>query len=124
MITLTSFGYKHKAPALPKYTTKHHNINVRKTRNPNLVKELKKLTGLDPAVITYVSKCGKVKYHVGRWFKKCQNPKYGGYYLPEVINFGDYSGTKQSVVIVELLAAKLREVGVEVAVVHRDLEVK
>ncbi len=114
-ITLISFSYKYgKPPGGNEYTVGVVTYDVRNTvRNPWRDAKLRKLTGLTPEIQAFVQRCNGSKKILERNF-------YDG----SAIRVGCMGGKHRSVAIVELLAAKYREKGWEVTVIHRDLERK
>lgn len=85
-------------------------IDVRNTiRNPWRDPALRPLNGLHPDVQAYVAKCFGAK-------KLLSATYYNS------MRVGCMGGRHRSVAIVELIAAKMRDSGLEVEVIHRDLK--
>ena len=115
-----SFGYKHGIPTDTDYV-----FDVRCFPNPFYVAELKDLTGLDEAAREYVfssEEANKFAYmlydmigHVIKLFSAKERETL-------TISVGCTGCKHRSVAIAEALSAHLRENGLEVKTIHRDIE--
>jgi UPF0042 nucleotide-binding protein len=119
-VTLTSFGFKHGVPS-----DVDNLFDVRFMPNPYWVDELRPLTGLDAAVRDYVLGQPEAEEFVARV------EDLMGFLLPAyareakaylTIAVGCTGGRHRSVAIVEDLAVRLRALGYEAAVHHRDID--
>jgi UPF0042 nucleotide-binding protein len=118
-ITLKSFGFKFGAP-----TDAHLVFDARFLPNPYFVPELKKLTGADDPVVTYVLGAGLAGEFLDQTMSYVEFllPHYtdeGRAYL--TVGIGCTGGKHRSVVLVEELARRLRQRGAAVVVRHRDI---
>ena len=118
-MTITSFGFKHGVP-IDVDTV----FDVRFLPNPHWDENLRPLTGLDPAVASFVlgqDIAGEFIERVTRLLELII-PRYvdeGRSYL--TIGVGCTGGRHRSVAIVEALAADLRAAGWHPRIAHRDL---
>ena len=116
-----SFGFKHGPPREEDLA-----FDVRFLANPHYEPELRDLTGLDPAVVEYIARDGRLEQLYERLFALLDFllPQYvaeGKAHL--VIAVGCTGGRHRSVAIAEHLAARYRGEGdLDVAVAHRDIE--
>jgi UPF0042 nucleotide-binding protein len=117
--TVTSFGYKHGLPLDTDLV-----IDCRFLPNPHWVEELRPLTGLDDAVRAYV--LGQPVSE--RFLEELMSlldlllPAYvneGKSYL--TVAFGCTGGQHRSVTIAEEVARRLRQLGHDPKVAHRDI---
>ena len=120
-LTFMSFGFKH-GPAREQDLA----IDVRFLANPHYEVELRALTGLDPRVVGYIGRDGRLDELYERMFALLDFllPQYlaeGRSHL--VIAIGCTGGRHRSVAIAERLAERYREMeGLDVAVAHRDID--
>jgi UPF0042 nucleotide-binding protein len=119
-IALISFGFKHGVPRVVDLL-----FDARFLPNPHWVAELRPQTGLDPDVDEYVFSSEDAKVFFDRIVDLLVFlvPRYeaeGKKYL--TIGIGCTGGKHRSVAIAARLAEALSGEGVEVSVVHRDLE--
>ena len=117
--TVLSFGFKYGLPVDADLV-----MDVRFLPNPHWVPELRPLTGLDPAVAAYVFESPEAAELVDRYggVLRLLLPGYlreGKRYLTLAV--GCTGGKHRSVAMAEAFGRLLREDGVEVQVVHRDL---
>ena len=118
-VTVESFGFKHGLPL-----DADHVVDVRFLKNPYWVDELRHLTGKDQAVADYVlSQPGARDFALG--YADLLAPMLDGY-LAELkpfvtIAIGCTGGKHRSVACSEAIAARLRERGHSVRVMHRDI---
>ena len=118
-VTVESFGFKHGLPL-----DADHVVDVRFLKNPYWVDELRHLTGKDQAVADYVlSQPGARDFALG--YADLLAPMLAGY-LAELKPFvtiavGCTGGKHRSVACSEAIAARLREHGHSVRVMHRDI---
>ncbi|CAA9493572.1 MAG: RNase adapter protein RapZ [uncultured Solirubrobacteraceae bacterium] len=120
-VTFQSFGFKHGPPRDADLA-----FDVRFLPNPHYVPDLKPLTGLDPRVVDYVGRDGRL----GAFYEHLVPlldylmPQYvdeGKAHL--VVAIGCTGGKHRSVAISEYLAARYRDSGdLFVDVVHRDID--
>lgn len=118
-MTITSFGFKHGVP-IDVDTV----FDVRFLPNPHWDENLRPLTGLDPAVSSFVLGQDIADEFIERVIRLLELiiPRYvdeGRSYL--TIGVGCTGGRHRSVAIVEALAADLRAAGWHPRVAHRDL---
>ena len=119
VITITTFGYKFGAP----YDTDLL-FDLRFLPNPHFVPELKPYTGEDPRVRDYVMGRADSEEFLSRLldFLEYLLPRYrseGKSYL--TIGFGCTGGKHRSVAVSLMVAERLRRIGYEVNVKHRDM---
>jgi UPF0042 nucleotide-binding protein len=117
--TLISFGYKYGLPVDSDFVA-----DCRFLPNPHWVPELRPLTGRDPEVRDYVFAQTGANEFVDSYMKVLDLVAAG--YRREgkryvTIAVGCTGGKHRSVAVVEELARRLREEGVDTSVVHRDL---
>jgi len=119
-VTFMSFGFKHGPPREEDLA-----FDVRFLANPHYEPELRKLTGLDPAVVEYIARDGRLQELYDRLealldFLLPQYVSEGKAHL--VIAIGCTGGRHRSVAIAEHLAARYRDRDeLDVAVAHRDI---
>ncbi len=120
-LTFMSFGFKHGPPREEDLA-----FDVRFLPNPHYVPELRELTGIDPRVVEYVARDGRLEELYERLYALLDFllPQYideGRAHL--VVAIGCTGGRHRSVAIAEGLAARYREQdGLTVAVTHRDID--
>jgi UPF0042 nucleotide-binding protein len=120
-VTFMSFGFKHGPPRDEDLA-----IDVRFLANPHYQPELRELTGLDPAVVEYIARDGRIE----RLYERLESlldfllPEYvaeGKAHL--MIAIGCTGGRHRSVAIAEHLGARYRDNDdMDVAVAHRDID--
>ncbi len=121
-INLISFGYKFGLPAESDLV-----FDVRFLKNPNYVKSLKYLTGLNPSVRRYVF-AGQVAKRVLKMLKELVSfliPEYikeGKSYI--TLSVGCTGGHHRSVAVVYEMSRFIKGLGYEVGVSHRDKDKK
>lgn len=118
--SITSFGFKHGLPRDADVV-----FDCRFIPNPHWIEELRPLTGLDPPVRDYVLKEELASDFLDRvddllclllpWYEV-----EGKSYLS--VGLGCTGGQHRSVAIAEALAERLRTRGLDLAVIHRDLD--
>ncbi len=114
-----SFGYKNGLPAGADLV-----VDVRFLPNPFYVPELKELTGLDSPVRDYVCAQPAAEEFLTKMkeFMAFLLPHYQAEGKPGLLlAVGCTGGKHRSVVMAELLSARLRDLGYPVECVHRDL---
>jgi RNase adapter protein RapZ len=122
-LTFMSFGFKHGPPREEDLA-----FDVRFLPNPHYVPELRPLTGLDPRVVEYVARDGRLEELYERLHPLLDFllPQYVGEGRAHlVVAIGCTGGRHRSVAIAEQLAARYREHdedGFVVAVTHRDID--
>ncbi len=119
-MTVSSFGYKHGPQLETEWV-----VDARMMRNPFWVPELRRLTGLDPAVRDFVMAEPEATELVGRLsdllqWAAARYSDHGRRFLNVAV--GCTGGRHRSVVIAEEVGARLRGRGLDVAVRHRDVE--
>ncbi|HEX3510381.1 MAG TPA: RNase adapter RapZ [Solirubrobacteraceae bacterium] len=120
-VTFTSFGFKHGPPRDEDLA-----FDVRFLPNPHYEADLRPLTGLDPRVVEYIARDGRLAELYARLedlldFLLPQYVAEGKAHL--VIAIGCTGGRHRSVAIAEHLAERYRgRDGIDVAVAHRDIE--
>jgi UPF0042 nucleotide-binding protein len=120
-VTFMSFGFKYGPPREEDLA-----FDVRFLANPHYEPELRELTGLDPAVVEYIARDGRLEQLYERLqalldFLLPQYVAEGKAHL--VIAIGCTGGRHRSVAIAEHLAARYRDHdGLDVAVAHRDID--
>ena len=120
-VTFQSFGFKHGPPRDADLA-----FDVRFLPNPHYVPDLKPLTGLDPRVVDYVGRDGRLQAFYEHLVPLLDYlmPQYvdeGKAHL--VVAIGCTGGKHRSVAISEHLAARYRDSGdLFVDVVHRDID--
>jgi UPF0042 nucleotide-binding protein len=120
-VTFTSFGFKHGPPREADLA-----FDVRFLPNPHYEADLRDLTGLDPRVVDYVGRDGRL----APFYEHLEGLL--DYLLPQYVTegkahlniaIGCTGGRHRSVVIAEHLAARYRDRDdLMVAVVHRDTD--
>lgn len=117
-LTVVSFGYKYGLPVEADVV-----IDCRLLPNPHWVPELRRLTGLDPAVRDYVfaqdGAQGFVDANLGLLRRYREGYMREGKHFATVA-IGCTGGKHRSVAIAEELARRLRADGVDLRVIHRD----
>jgi UPF0042 nucleotide-binding protein len=119
-LTVMSFGYKYGVPSEADLV-----FDVRFLPNPNFVRTLKRLTGLDPGVVRFLDREPETSGLLRRLggFLGYLIPRYrreGKSHL--TIAVGCTGGRHRSVMVAERLATMLRKKGRgSVSVRHRDL---
>jgi UPF0042 nucleotide-binding protein len=123
VLTFQSFGFKNGPPRDADMV-----LDVRFLPNPHYVPDLKPLTGLDPRVVEYVGREGKLEHFYSLLIPLLE------FVIPEFqeegkahvsIAIGCTGGRHRSVAITEHLGAHFREHGeVIVEVEHRDVDRK
>ena len=119
-VTVMSFGFKYGVPLDADMV-----FDCRFLPNPYWVEELKNLTGLDESVKDYVLGGAAARDLLDRIddLFRFVLPLYlqeGKSYITLAI--GCTGGKHRSVVIAQELSGKMRDLGVEVSVLHRDIE--
>ena len=120
-LTIMSFGFKHGPPRDEDLV-----FDVRFLPNPHYETELRELTGLDPEVVDYIGRDGRLQELYDRLdplldFLLPQYVDEGKAHL--VIAVGCTGGRHRSVAIAERLGARYGDrPDLEVAVVHRDID--
>lgn len=118
-VTVESFGFKYGLPL-----DADHVLDVRFLKNPYWVTELRHLTGRDKPVADYVlDQPGARAFAKG--YADLLGPMLRGY-IDELKPFatlavGCTGGKHRSVAIAELIAGRLRDQGLTVRILHRDL---
>jgi UPF0042 nucleotide-binding protein len=118
-VVLMSFGYKYGIPQGADLL-----FDARFLPNPFFVPELKELTGLDEPVKKFVMTTKDASEFVRRLegFLSFLMPKFKAEGKSSVtVGIGCTGGRHRSPVIAELVARKLRTMGLDVSVVHRDI---
>lgn len=115
-----SFGFKHGLPVDADMVA-----DMRFIPNPHWVPELRPLTGQDDVVAQYVLDQPDARTFLDSYTELVQTVSTG--YLREgkafvSIGVGCTGGRHRSVVMSEALAQRLRAIGIETVVVHRDIE--
>ncbi len=122
MVTrIVSFGFKYGAPVDADFV-----FDVRFLKNPYFVPALRHLPGTDPGVIKYVMADAEARELLGKTLELlafvlplCE--REGKSYL--TISIGCTGGRHRSVVLGDALATALRKrLGVDITIVHRDVE--
>ena len=119
-VSLSSFGYKFGLPEDSGWV-----VDARMIRNPFWVAELRPHTGLEAPVRDYVLEDPAAQELIDRvqalvvWSSQ-RYAERGRTALNVAV--GCTGGRHRSVALVEALAARLREVGHEVSVQHRDVD--
>ncbi|MCL4477727.1 MAG: RNase adapter RapZ [Deltaproteobacteria bacterium] len=119
-IVLQSFGYRYGIPLDSDII-----FDIRFLQNPYFVESLKKLSGLDNAVIDYIKNNNTTKEFLEliRQYVGFSIPLYeseGKGYL--TISFGCTGGRHRSVTIVEEVRGMIESIGYKPVVKHRDIE--
>jgi UPF0042 nucleotide-binding protein len=120
-VTFMSFGFKHGPPREEDVA-----LDVRFLANPHYEPDLRELTGLDPAVVEYIARDGRLdelydRLHPLLDFLLPQYVGEGKAHL--VIAIGCTGGRHRSVAIAEHLAERYRDhEGLDVTVAHRDVD--
>ena len=117
-----SFGFKHGPPREEDLA-----FDVRFLPNPHYVPELRELTGLDPRVVEYVARDGRLEELYERLHAAARLPaaavRRRGASAHLVVAIGCTGGRHRSVAIAEHLAERYRDrEDVTVAVTHRDID--
>jgi UPF0042 nucleotide-binding protein len=119
VITLLSFGYKHGVPVDADLV-----FDARCLPNPHFVPALRRRTGRDRAVVTYMERDAGTREFIDRLeeYLRYVVPHYiaeGKSYL--TIAVGCTGGRHRSVMIAERLRRSLANLGVRMRVRHRDI---
>jgi UPF0042 nucleotide-binding protein len=120
-VTFMSFGFKHGPPREEDVA-----LDVRFLANPHYEPDLRELTGLDPAVVEYIARDGRLEELYDRLhplldFLLPQYVSEGKAHL--VIAVGCTGGRHRSVAIAEHLAERYRDHdALDVTVAHRDID--
>ena len=118
-VRVFSFGFKHGMPVEADLM-----IDVRFLPNPFYDPEMRKLTGLDEKVSTFVLENPKTKEFLDAWFKLLDAvmPGYVAEGKPQLsIAIGCTGGQHRSVAIAEATAHYLERQSYHVSISHRDL---
>lgn len=118
-VSVVSFGFKHGTPL-----DADHVLDVRFVANPYWVDELRRLTGRDQPVASYVMAQEGVEDLADTYAGMIATmlPGYARELKPYVtVAVGCTGGRHRSVAIAERIASKLREQGAQVHLVHRDM---
>ena len=118
-VRVFSFGFKHGMPVEADIM-----IDVRFLPNPFYDPEMRKLTGLDEKVSTFVLENPKTKEFLDAWFKLLDAvmPGYVAEGKPQLsIAIGCTGGQHRSVAIAEATAHYLERQSYHVSISHRDL---
>jgi UPF0042 nucleotide-binding protein len=120
-VTVMSFGFKHGPPRDEDLV-----FDVRFLANPHYEPDLRELTGLDPAVVEYIGRDGRLQELYDRLdplmdFLLPQYIEEGKAHL--VVAVGCTGGRHRSVAIAERLGARYKDrPDLDVTVVHRDID--
>jgi UPF0042 nucleotide-binding protein len=118
--TISSFGYKFGPQSDADWV-----IDSRMLRNPFWERELRPLTGLDPAVRDFVLEQPEAE-HLLRWLAdmlRWSAPLYAERGRSSLhVAVGCTGGRHRSVVIAEALAQRMQGNGVAVTLQHRDVD--
>jgi UPF0042 nucleotide-binding protein len=120
-VTVMSFGFKHGPPRDEDLV-----FDVRFLPNPHYEPDLREQTGLDPAVVEYVGRDGRLEELYERLdplmdFLLPQYVAEGKAHL--VVAIGCTGGRHRSVAIAERLGARYKDrPDLDVAVIHRDID--
>lgn len=118
-ITLVSFGFKHGLPL-----DADHVVDVRFLSNPYWVTELRHLSGKDEAVNRYVLDQPGAKEFIDRYVDALE-PVLAGYERElksnVTIAVGCTGGRHRSVAVSEAMGEELRDRGLQVRTLHRDV---
>jgi len=124
IVTIVTFGYKHSSfvPKIeqPEYAQFQWLVcDVRKQlRNPYSYPELKKLSGLDPKIVTWIKECPQTKSVIDYIYTRIVIHRC------QFIAIGCSGGQHRSVVVANLVAEKLRtnySNSLAIEIIHRDL---
>ena len=118
-VRVFSFGFKHGMPVEADLM-----VDVRFLPNPFYDPEMRKLTGLDEKVSTFVLENPKTKEFLDAWFKLLDAvmPGYVAEGKPQLsIAIGCTGGQHRSVAIAEATAHYLERQSYHVSISHRDL---
>ncbi|MBD3688716.1 RNase adapter RapZ [Nanchangia anserum] len=118
-LTIMSFGFKHGIPLDADWVA-----DMRYLQNPYWIAELRHLTGLDAPVADYVLNQPGAK-EFGRAYVAMLTPILDGFareLKPFItVAIGCTGGRHRSVAMTEFIAAALREKGLPVRTLHRDM---
>lgn len=117
-VKILSFGYK---TGIPPLSTSGKMYDLRKTvRNPWRIEKYRKLTGLNPDVQNFVSKCTGAKIILNQIVNLAVPTGH------TMISLGCHGGKHRSVAIAELAAKALKEKypTLTVHIEHRDIQKK
>ena len=120
VVSLVSFGFRHGTPASVETL-----FDVRFLPNPYFEESLREGTGRDPEVASYVldsERGGDFVRRLEEWVRYLLpfHDEEGKAYV--TIGIGCTGGRHRSVAVVEAMAARLRGMGRDVSVVHRDAD--
>lgn len=119
-ISIVSFGFKHGPPVEADLL-----VDVRFLHNPYFVPDLNPLTGRDEPVSRYIEGQPEARLFYDRYFSLLEllMPLYereGKLLL--TLAMGCTGGRHRSVAVAEKVASYFRELGRDVAVKHRDID--
>ncbi|WRS29767.1 RNase adapter RapZ [Actinomycetaceae bacterium MB13-C1-2] len=118
-VSIMSFGFKHGLPL-----DADHVLDVRFVQNPYWVDELRRLTGRDQPVASYVMAQQGVEAFTDTYADLILStlPGYAKELKPYVtVAVGCTGGRHRSVAVAERLASRMRDAGAQVHVIHRDM---
>jgi UPF0042 nucleotide-binding protein len=120
LVSICSFGFKYGLPRDADLV-----VDVRFLPNPYYIPELKPLTGHQPAVRDFVLKKEPSREFMRRYLKLLRFllPQYhqeGKHHI--MLAVGCTGGRHRSVAIAEALAKRLRSLGYQVLMAHRDID--
>jgi UPF0042 nucleotide-binding protein len=120
-VSVLSFGYKHGVPPEADIV-----FDARFLPNPNFVPRLRRLSGADAAVVTYLRRQPETAAFLRRIlslvrFVLPRHEREGRSYL--TIALGCTGGRHRSVMLANAVGAAVRKKGLPVRVYHRDLKV-
>jgi UPF0042 nucleotide-binding protein len=118
-VTVSSFGFKYGQPA-----DASEIVDARFLSNPYWVDELRRLTGLDPAVRDYIMASGEAQEFLDHYVKALMTALTGFRRQRKhhvSIAVGCTGGKHRSVAMAEALTAMLRDQGVRARATHRDV---
>jgi UPF0042 nucleotide-binding protein len=119
VVSVLSFGYKHGVPPEADIV-----FDARFLPNPNFVPRLRRLSGADPEVVTYLRRQPETAAFLRRIlslvrFVLPRHEREGRSYL--TIALGCTGGRHRSVMLANAVGAAVRKKGLPVRVYHRDL---
>jgi UPF0042 nucleotide-binding protein len=119
VVSVLSFGYKHGVPPEADIV-----FDARFLPNPNFVPRLRRLSGADAAVVTYLRRQPETAAFLRRMlslvrFVLPRHEREGRSYL--TIALGCTGGRHRSVMLANAVGAAVRKKGLPVRVYHRDL---
>jgi UPF0042 nucleotide-binding protein len=120
VVSVLSFGYKHGVPPEADIV-----FDARFLPNPNFVPRLRRLSGADAAVVTYLRRQPETAAFLRRMlslvrFVLPRHEREGRSYL--TIALGCTGGRHRSVMLANAVGAAVRKKGLPVRVYHRDLK--